>query len=260
MLIEGLKQVLRRSVGQDRLLDLSVAPRAFFLDGRCAAARPASGRIAVVSMWDGRQSALAAISAPNKAAYCARRGYDWLPHTSGFLSERPVAWSKLHFIREALADHDWVFWSDADSLVMNPTIALEDFTQTAADLVITRDHHGINSGSFLLRRSEWSHRFIEALWACPEAPDYQKHFNIWTDRLWENRAFWMVLNRHEYRRHTLVVPQRRLNSYARGLHPGNADANFQPGDFILHLPGIPDARRLPILRAAVALAGPPRAV
>lgn len=244
---EPVRKTIRDCVR--RVLDAAHRAAAFL---RPAAAAP---RIAVVSMWDEGQSGLAAITSPNKAAYCRRHGYDWLPRTSGFAPGRPVAWSKIPFIRDALADHDWVFWSDVDSLVMDPSVPLESLLQTQADLVITEDVNGINSGSFLLRRCEWSRAFLDALWSHPDTSEFQKDYALWTDRLWENRAFWHLLRRREHHRHLLVLPQRQLNSYPGRPYPEAPGSGYRPGDFILHLPGLSNTRRVRILTEAAARVG-----
>ena len=60
--------------------------------------------IALVTAWDDAHAALGAISGPNKRRYCERHGYAYIERTGGdFDRSRPAAWSKLRFIREALA-------------------------------------------------------------------------------------------------------------------------------------------------------------
>lgn len=198
-------------------------------------------------MWDHAQADLAQITAPNKATYCQRHGYAWLPCTSGFDPSRPVAWSKLLFLRRHLPDYDWIMWSDADSLITNPVIKIESFIRTKADLVITVDKVGFNSGSFLIRNCPWSRAFLDEAWSFPARPNYMREYNLWTDRLWENRAFVQLLLALRHRRHTRVLPQKRLNSYLADSKRPVPKADHQPGDFVLHLPGTAHEKRLTIL-------------
>lgn len=242
---------VRGVLGQQRMLDWYFAGY-WLLRGAAyrlaRLARPGTTpRIAVISMWDENQAALAAITGPNKAAYCRRHGYAWLPQTAGFVAERPLAWSKIAFLRRLLPAYDWVMWSDADSLITNPALRLEPLVDQPADLLITCDHNGVNTGSFLLRNCAWSRRFLEELWELPAHPDYTPAYELWSDRMWDNRAFLLHLARPESRRHCRFLPQRRLNSYHPQLTEAGPASRHRPGDFVLHLPGIDNATRLQVL-------------
>lgn len=245
MLHHRVKSFLRSRLGQARLLDLACLPME--LPGRLLAPLrrlPAPDRIAIVSMWDGNQAELASITAPNKAAYCKRWGYHWLPCTSGFVPERPVAWSKIPFIRDALENHDWVFWSDTDSLITNPGLPLSRLIRGPGDLLITRDRVGYNSGSFLLRRCPWTFAFLDEVWNLPDTAAYRADYDVATDRMWENRAIDMLLNHWRHRSHARVVPQRRLNSYLPEHTATDPSGAWRPGDFVLHLPGVANSIRV----------------
>ncbi len=218
-----------------------------FADG----ARPT--RFAVMSIWDERQAVLGTLTGPNKASYCRRHGYTWLPFNAGFDPSRPVAWSKIMFIRRHLADYDWLMWSDADSAITNPAIRLENLVNRAGDLFITSDGVGLNSGSFLIRNCAWSQGFLREAWELPGTPAYHRHFDINSDRMWENRAFLMLATAPAHRSHVRIVPQRRLNSYPPEFaapHPGSAHA---PGDFVVHLPGLDEATRIRMLHRYLGL-------
>jgi hypothetical protein len=51
----------------------------------------------------------------------------------------------------------WLMWFDADTLVINPWIAVENFFPTydldGINLVVTEDWNGLNNGVFLMRVS-----------------------------------------------------------------------------------------------------------
>jgi hypothetical protein len=241
----------RKLLGQERLLDLFF-PVYWTLRDLNIRHRPrgqvrTAPRIAIVSMWDAAQADLALITAPNKAAYCDRHGYTWLPCTDGFDSSRPVAWSKLMFLRRYLPDYDWIMWSDADSLITNPVQRIETLIRTNADLLLTKDKIGINSGSFLIRNCLWAQLFLDEAWAIPAHPSYRREYDPLTDRLWENRAFWMLLRHFHHRCHTRILPQRAINSYLPGLDQTSPRGAYAPGDFVLHLAGVNHDARLRVL-------------
>jgi galactosyl transferase GMA12/MNN10 family len=241
----------RKILGQERMLDLffggywlvrdlniRVRPRVHGL---------AAPRIAMVSMWDAAHTDLAMITAPNKAAYCDRHGYKWLPCTNGFDPGRPTAWSKLLFLRRYLAHYDWIMWSDVDSLITNPRKRIEPLIRTNADLLLTRDKVGLNSGSFLIRNCRWAQLFLDEAWEYPAHQSYRLYYDLQTDRLWENRAFWMLLRHFDHRCHTRILPQRAINSYLPGLDQTSPKGAYAPGDFVLHLAGVNHATRLRVL-------------
>jgi hypothetical protein len=65
--------------------------------------RPAA-KVLVLTAHDGdpAQAEMAAISTPNKQAYCRRHGYDFLLRTDGFDRSRHPIWSRLKFLGESL--------------------------------------------------------------------------------------------------------------------------------------------------------------
>jgi hypothetical protein len=83
-------------------------------------------KIALLNFFDANYTQVGAISAPNKLEYCMRHNYAYIceriPNDSG----RPAAWHKLDMIRRHLPYFDWVFWNDADTLIMNMDKKLED--------------------------------------------------------------------------------------------------------------------------------------
>jgi hypothetical protein len=195
--------------------------------------RPALGPqdICVLTAFDAAYRNLGAHSVPNKQAYCARHGYHLVVETDGFDLSRPAAWSKMIFVRRQLAAHEWVFWSDADSLIVNESVRLEEFIDPEFDMIVTREDIGvgkphINIGVFFMRRSAWSLEFLDRIYA-------QTQFIH--DGIWENAAFLHLLEQEDLSDHIKIVPQRRFNSYP---------ANFKAGDFLLHLPAMPTEQRL----------------
>src|SRR5688572_3984070 len=105
-------------------------------------------RIAVVTLATPEMSAVARLSEPNKRAYCARHGYEFISLDRTLDGGRPPQWSKVLLLLQHLDPFDWLFWSDADSLIMNAELRLEELVaeHPLADLLITRDHHGVNTG------------------------------------------------------------------------------------------------------------------
>lgn len=193
--------------------------------------------IAVLSLFDERFAPLAAISAPNKRRYAERHGYAYVEERGSLDASRPPAWSKVLALLRHLPAYDWVFWSDVDSLIMNPAIPLESFLEPGYDMVASTDPGGLNTGHFLLRRCTWSVRFLEQTYRQVQYLDHP-----W----WEQRAMLHLLatNPADAAR-VKILRKRALNSYRW---------DFRDGDFLIHFIYEPLASRLQFMREWAAKA------
>ncbi|KAH9324959.1 hypothetical protein KI387_005137 [Taxus chinensis] len=110
---------------------------------------------------------------PNKKSYAQSHGYDFIDASDAVDKNRPPSWSKILAVRNNLPNYDWIFWNDADSLVTNPNIYLEDVLYSITgdmdyekmpDFIVTEDVTGVNAGMFFFRNSEWSRMFLDRWW------------------------------------------------------------------------------------------------
>jgi len=123
------------------------------------------------------------LSFPNKRKYCEKHGYSFLGYTDR-LSNR--SWDKIGYILKHLNEYDWIFWSDADSFIVNSDIKLEEFISPEKDLIIQLDKsgktypplgkpragrvarpsgiEGVNAGQMFIKNSKWSKWFLEECW------------------------------------------------------------------------------------------------
>lgn len=197
-----------------------------------------SQKVLVLSGHDGdsAQAEMAALSTPNKQAYCDRHGYDLDVRTTGFIRSRHPVWSRLRFLAEALHRYDWAWWTDVDSLVLEPHLRLERFLDDDCDMVITCDDLGtgtyhVNAGQFFLRNSPWSAAFLKEWWG-------QTRFLH--DPMQEQRALIHLLESRDLSRHVRIVTQRRFNAFP---------SNYRSGDFLIHFAGLRNDTRLPLMRS-----------
>jgi Methyltransferase domain/galactosyl transferase GMA12/MNN10 family len=190
--------------------------------------RPSPERVTVLTAYDAGFRELGELSRANKEAYCLRHGYRFVCRTDGFEPDRPPAWSKLRFALAELDRADWVFWTDADSLVMNSAVPLTCFLQDAVDLVLSADPYqsGVNTGCFFVRSTAWSRRFLERVY---EQTAFLHH--PW----WENAALVELYRQDpDVRRHAAVVPNKLFNAYPF------EGGGYAAGDFLIHFPGLKD--------------------
>lgn len=203
-----------------------------------------------------------------RAAYCKRHGYVLLDANGLIDRTRPAAWSKLLAFESYFksGQYDYLFYLDMDTLIMNPSIKLETLISAARadvgsaggdppDMIISEDMNGLNTGSFIMRNSEWSLWFLRTAWeqeqlVGPTAADGTPHLFRWEQRAFHYLTYsaqWQQAGLPKFpgdiegiRRHISVLPQCAFNSYI--LHPFDwhavrEDAQYAPGDFLIHFAG-----------------------
>ncbi|WVZ62863.1 hypothetical protein U9M48_012557 [Paspalum notatum var. saurae] len=200
-----------------------------------------------------------AASARNKRAYAAAHGYGLVSLPASAVDPgRPPSWSKVLALRAQLRHHDWLFWNDADTLVTNPEISLDqilfsvighsDFDESP-DLVLTEDFGGVNAGVFFIRRSKWSERFLDTWW------NQTSFVHFGSTRSGDNAALKHLidhLSAEEMKAHVLIAKMQCLfNSYPwiltwKSVHrlifhlPTTWKGVYSDGDFMIHFAGIDD--------------------
>jgi len=182
---------------------------------------------------------------PNMEAYCNKQGYKLIVHSIPSTFE----FYKINAIYAALDlfGYDLVFCLDLDTLITNHNIRFETFVDTEHDFYITQDINEINVGAVIVRRSNWSENLLLDI--------------LESDAENEQNA----LKPHMGHPKVKILEHPSINSYpydeyapSWGLIPGRApllgiegkptheQGNWQPGDFIAHLPGLTNARRIEI--------------
>ena len=109
-------------------------------------------KLLVLTGYDDAYANVGDIGIPNKYRYCELRNYAFNIVREGFDTSRPASWSKILFVKERLPHYDWIFWTDADSLIMNHEVKLTRFIDSSYDFIMALE----NAGQFFIRNSEWS--------------------------------------------------------------------------------------------------------
>jgi hypothetical protein len=136
-------------------------------------------RLALATLYTTEIARMAEVTNPSKRAYCERWGYDFACLEGTLDPDRPPAWSKVLFVRRLLDEYDWVFWLDADALIMNPNVALEDLLDSRYSVILAKqpgpDPFGklhLNTGSFFMRSDDWSRGFLDDLYGQSQFIDH----------------------------------------------------------------------------------------
>lgn len=187
---------------------------------------------------------VAEITVPTFKHYCEKHGYDYIEVTNCNCGRHPV-WEKIFLLKERLKDYDYLFWCDCDAIITNNSIKLESFICNQ-DLIITHDLFGLNAGVFLIKNSEWSKNYLNKVWdACGTIPSIYKSYGG------DQSAMEYMAKGEDS--HIKVVNQCIFNSYKNSLYDRsyNEKIDWEPGDFILHLPGIENSCRIKIFKDTI---------
>ncbi|KAK9473695.1 galactosyl transferase GMA12/MNN10 family-domain-containing protein [Dipodascopsis tothii] len=200
----------------------------------------------------------------NRQEYCDYHGYthQFINITKYNLNGRPAVWSKLPAISETFElnpEVEWVWWLDMDAIIMTPEIDLathvlslkalservtfgkalrypngkespvvvsEKYDVAGTNFVVAQDINGVNAGSFMVRRSEWSKWFLD-LWGDPLF--YERKF----ERQEQDVLNHLILHHANIRDHVAVVSQRVINAFS----VGGRDMGWKTGDLTVHFAG-----------------------
>jgi hypothetical protein len=180
-------------------------------------------------------------------------GYTLLVANDAIDPSRPAAWSKIPAVASAFrAGFQLVLCADADALIMNPALRVEELFDWRYHQLLAADHNGLNSGVWIIRDSAWSRWFLDELWAqrqLVQMPLLRSLFH------YEQRAFHHLFQSAAWRRRvgeryegangvraaTRLVHQCVLNSLPSW---------YLSGDFVLHLAGMKGAVKCLLFRRA----------
>lgn len=194
-------------------------------------------RVALISLYTPGIHEYAKYGLATKRYYCDLHGYDFHVYSQSLEASRPPAWSKILAIEAHLTNYDWVFWTDADSLIMNPRLSVERIVSghQGKDMVLSRGHvYPINTGQWLIRNCDWSSRTLRQVWDGVGAGD-----PFLTDNPWEQEAFQRIVDgdpdaaKRLGLQGTRSLNARPSNQYI-DMFPGLPELEYKDGDFVVH--------------------------
>jgi hypothetical protein len=190
------------------LLDLrTTLARIGGLSGQLASARlPAEGETAVIpsgrtggprraicSHATGPYRSMLSLAATSFTAYAERWGWDVVLSADSSLADgRPQAWAKVPLLQRLLEDYEYVWWIDADAVIVDLDRDLCEVFEEAKELYVVQHRFDWdygdgkqaqlfpNSGVFVVKAGPWSRNHFEAIWSREDLAE-----SPW----WENTAF-----------------------------------------------------------------------
>jgi len=191
-------------------------------------------RIAIVTLFTEEIATYGRLGAANKESYARRHGYDFAVYGRSSDASRHPAFSKLAAMKAQLVNHDWVFWTDADSLIMNPEIRLEAIIRRSpdSDMILTWESGAapINTGQWLVRNTAWSAAALERISAeaCPNPWPHWLEQGALVAWLQEAPARWQ----HICRLHPRIMNSTPATGNYQDLNL--RASRYRRGDFIIH--------------------------
>lgn len=191
---------------------------------------------------------VAAITIPNLYQYARKHGYD-IHESFGHPIRRGVIWDRFAIMPENAGDADWLIHMDADVLITNRHIRLEELIDPAFGIIMAN----CTCEDYALRLNDGVAIFKN----CDEVRATMQE--IFNDPVENNARYGQdVLQRMKddgQLTHLLKLErQKAMNSflYTEYNMPPTTLGHWTPGDFVLHLPGVDNKRRVETFRKTLA--------
>lgn len=199
--------------------------------------------IRIITLWTDDWKILADLTTTISNQYCERHGY--ISTFFGFSTNCLDGYDKISLLKSGFdrnaADLYWLL--DADAIITNQNIKVENFVEEGFDLFLCEDFNGINCGSFIIRDSEWSRKFI--YYILLKRGVVGMHC--------EQDAIKSYMEEFPNDEKIKILTHPSINSYDYCLYPEippqtHEQGQWQPGDFVLHLPGTSLEKRIEVFK------------
>lgn len=135
---------------------------------------------------------------------------------------------------------DWLFWVDADTVILNPRVPIETFLPPPGaefedvHLLYSNDWNGLNNGVFPVRVSQWAVKLFTAIVAYRHyRPDMPLVFR-------DQSAMDYVMKKPQFVNNIVQAPQRWFNAYQGEHNETLAPFQIRRGDLLVHFAGVPN--------------------
>lgn len=175
-----------------------------------------------------------------KEMYAKKHNYKFIQDETIYDSSRPIPWSKILLIQKYLPEFDYVLWMDADTMIQDLEIKLEDIitsqskfscisptlTDETKDFLVCRDNGNcINTGVWFIKNTEYSKMILQDIW------NDKKNIN---SRYFEQTSFqnFVETNHKNLAEHTIILENYQQHLFNCSIH------FYKIGMFICHCLGI----------------------
>ena len=204
-------------------------------------------KVAIVSAGSPDYADLVAVTQPSRNAYAQKHGY----HSWYFEVDKKRGDACKRDAYEVLwgRGYDLFAWMDLDSVVMNSAIRVEDiihrFMPPDIHFLWGFDHGGPNSGVYIVRFTEEGRHWMDRAYA-----------TMLENGLADETAMEILATTYPFKDYVRACPGVVLNSYDYrfyGWDRYSLDYQrkmnlYEPGRWVLHMPGYPNEVRIPELK------------
>lgn len=181
------------------------------------------------------------LTVKNKLKYAHKHHYGCMVFSKILDSTRSPSWNKIKILHDYIdVGYNWLFWTDADSIITNMEIPLEKW-------ILEYESHGYkiiwcqdmdteypNAGQMLIKCCKSNEDWLDLIW---KQERFINHPN------WEQGAIKFLLDAKYPLKHKLLEA-REFNSFAPEVKLIQDAWKWQIGDFVCHYPGLGDQRYL----------------
>lgn len=194
-------------------------------------------------------SEVARITVPALYKYAIRHGYD-IHEGFGVPVRRGVVWDRYAIMPENSLGADWLVHMDADVLITNHYIRLEELVAEAGDAdilmascVCEDNVRRLNDGVSFFRNTPATLALMNRVFNDPPHLNARYGQDV-LQRWYEEDAMPVKLKTER---------PKSFNSflYTEYDMPETTTGHWTPGDFVLHLPGIANTRRVDIFKSTL---------
>lgn len=189
--------------------------------------------------------------------YCDKHGYVYHLHFMTDDCKKDIGFTKVKLARALFQinafDAIWVL--DGDVLITSFKNKIEDYITDDNDLFICKDPNGINAGSWIIKKTEWSIKFLDYIleyqnkggWGCEQDAivSYMKEYpNDEKIKILPHPSINSVPYEHYF-------PSFGKIGFIEGekvAKPTHKEGCWQQGDLVCHLPGRTISDRVSIFR------------
>lgn len=179
---------------------------------------------------------VADITVPVMREYADRHGYRITIHEERPIT-RSIVWDRYEILSSEIQNFDAVVHMDADVLITNLHIPLEEFVHDGITMTACLTEDGglrLNDGVAVFRNTETVSKVLGHTFAAPDS-DTVKCGQDSLEELYEIYPQLFHVERHK-----------AMNSFLYDEYgmPDTTIGHWTPGDFVLHLPGRTNERRV----------------
>lgn len=183
--------------------------------------------IAIIGVLDNVDTSK--FSLRNKREYAVKHGYDVVVVDGLRFFDHHPAWAKVPLLFSMLHKYDYIWSLDLDTMILRD-VPLENIITPGYDIIITEDSFGLNTGSFIIKASDWSKVILMYMWG-------QRTFRG-SLFYWEQTPLQCIFSKYsQVRQHMHVVERNVLNSYESDVRKWNQRSESDKEPFVLHFAG-----------------------